>query len=284
MVSWPEPLVSEVAERRVVFFIGSGVSKNAHDAFPVWKELLRETLAPHLSTKKDRRLVKSLVNQGRLLDAAEVVRSGLAWPMLGAELRRVFDIRPLPHKELYESILTMDPKTVITTNYDRMIEDNFHYYSGGEASHIVRDISYQRILSDFRSPTRSIIKLHGCISTPEEVILDRTSYAKQRGSNPGLYEAVSALMTVNTVVFLGYSVTDPDIQLLLENMNRIGFTEHPHYALVSKMDHPSLRDSYKEAYNVHFLEYAKGQHQELSESINNLKERVREFRRSRAIV
>lgn len=284
MLQWPEPLVGEVAERRVVFFIGSGVSKNAHPNFPIWSELLQDHLAPQLATKKDKQLVKLLVRRGRLLDAAEVVRSGLEWPTLAAELRRVFDIRPSPCSEIYESILLMDPKTIITTNYDRMIEGNFHHYSGGAASHNVRDIDYQEILSDFRSPSRSIIKLHGCISRPEGIILDRTSYSKQRTSNPGLHEAVSALMTVNTVLFLGYSITDPDIQLILENMNRFNYTEHCHYALVSKMDHPALRKSYKQAYNVDFLEYPRDRHEELARSLLELKELVREFRHARGIV
>lgn len=284
MIKWPEPLVGEIAERRVVFFVGSGVTKNAHAQFPIWDELLQDHLAPQLATNKDRRLVASLVRQGRLLDAAEVIRRGLDWPTLATQLRRVFDIRPSPINEIYESILSMDPKTIITTNYDKMIEENFHHYSGGGASHNVRDIDYKQILSDFRSPSRSIIKLHGCISRPEGIILDRTSYSKQRTVNPGLHDAISALMTVNTVLFLGYSITDPDIQLILENMNRLNYTEHCHYALVSKMDHPSLRESYKEAYNVHFLEYSRGRHEEVAEALLQLKELVKEFRHSRGIV
>lgn len=284
MINWPEPLIGEVAERRVVFFVGSGVTKNAHSEFPVWNELLQDHLAQRLATNKDKQLVKSLVRQGRLLDAAEVIRSGLGGPTLATQLRQVFDIRPSPISEIYDSILSMDPKTIITTNYDRMIEENFRHYSGGGASHNVRDIDYPRILSDLRSPSRSIIKLHGCISRPEEIILDRTSYSKQRSANPGLHDAISALMTVNTVLFLGYSITDPDIQLILENMNRFNYTENCHYALISKMDHPSLRESYKQAYNVHFLEYARGRHEEVARSLLQLKELVREFRHTRGIV
>ena len=51
MIAWPLPLITELAERRCIIFIGSGVSAGAWKTDggekkhpPVWKELLQNIL------------------------------------------------------------------------------------------------------------------------------------------------------------------------------------------------------------------------------------------------
>jgi len=277
MVDWPDTLVREAAERRVVVFLGSGFSKAAVPELPTWGTLLNE-LAEKLQTKSSKVLVGKLIRQGRLLDAAEIITSGVNAPDLNNMLRARFQLRPPPKEDIYNDLLQIDPKTIITTNYDELIEKNFDLYSGGASSHSIRTQTSNSLLADLRSPVRSIVKLHGCITEIENIVLDRRSFFKAQAENRGFFDIIRSLMTVNTVLFLGYSMSDPDIQLILENMNMSSSSTNPHYALVPKFEHPSLRSACCETYNTTFLEYPKGDHGKFPIALAQLKDQVKQMR------
>lgn len=273
-VDWPHTLVREIAERRVVLFIGAGVSKSARPEMPSWPALLR-ALAEKARRVKDRELINKLIRTDRLLDAAELANSLLIPAERRAFLEEKFRINPVPVSEIYRNLLDLDCKVCITTNYDQFIEKNFEHFSGGEIAYQVRTYRYDNFLADLRSPSRTILKLHGCITEPAQVVLDRQSFFRARYGNPGIYDAVTALSTVNTILFMGYSITDPDIQIVLEGVHARATTDHTHYALVSKFEHPSLRSALGATYNVTFIEYPSGAHGEVPSAIANLRDAVK---------
>lgn len=219
-----------------------------------------------------------------MLDAAQIIHDLLPRADMNASLRDIFQVRPVPNCEIYNDLLKMDPKTIVTTNYDELLEKNFEHFSHGTEAHSICDHKATKLLTDLRSPIRSIVKMHGCITNPSNVVLDRSSYFKAKRDNPGLFNTISALMTVNTVLFLGYSINDPDIQLILENSNIFSTSDHPHYALMSKFEHSSIKGAMKETFNVDFVEYPAGQHAMVPEAIAGLRERVISLREERGIV
>jgi hypothetical protein len=178
----------------------------------------------------------------------------------------------------------MDPKTVVTTNYDEFIEKNFEHFSGGKSVHNVCKPKSSTLINDLRSPNRSIVKMHGCVTEAPNVVIDRTSYFLAKRENQGLFQTLSALMTVNTVLFIGYSISDPDIQLILENINLYSCSEHPHYALMEKFEHSAIRHAITKTYNIEFIEYPKGLHASAVDGVAELKGRVIDFRAARGIV
>lgn len=273
MIDWPPTLVTEVAERRVVVFVGAGISKAAHNSMPSWPSLLGD-MSKKLTKKKDRDLVKRLIRYERLLDAAELINSQLLPADRRAILEDRFKITPVPVADVYEHILNLDPKVCITTNYDQFIEKNFDHFSGGMSSHQVRSYNYDGLVSDLRSPARVILKIHGCITEPSNIVLDKKSYFNAKSQNPGIYEAIKALCTVNTVLFLGYSMGDPDIQLILEDINAKAKSDHRHFALVPKFEHPSLRDANQHTYNVEFIEYPSERHDLVPKALKELADAV----------
>lgn len=273
MVTWPETLITELAERRVVIFIGAGISKAACNAMPSWKDLLNE-MGEKLSLKKDRDLVRRFTKNDRLLDAAELINSQIQPAERRTIMEQRFRLTSVPKSEIYESILALDPKVCITTNYDELIEKNFEHFSGNSSSHHVRLYTYNRFISDLRSPARVILKIHGCVNETSDIVLDKRSYFKAKSQNPGIYEAIKALCTVNTVLFLGYSMGDPDIQLVLEDINAKMQSDHRHFALVPKFEHPSLKEANQHTYNVQFIEYPTGRHDLVPSALAELKDNV----------
>lgn len=283
MAFWPNSLVREVAERRAIFFIGAGLSKTAYQAFPSWSELL-VTLSSKLKRRKDRDLVSKLVRQGSMLDAAQIIRDNVVRADTTEILRGVFQIRPIPHHSVYEDLLAIDPKIIVTTNYDELLEKNFEHYSGGTEAHSISRHNTDHLLNDLRSPIRSIIKMHGCITNPTQLVLDRSSYFALKREKQSFLHIVQAIMTIGTVIFIGYSISDPDIQLILENINVFSRSDNPHYALIERFEHSAVRDATTNSYNIHFLEYPMKEHHHVALYLSELKKEVSNLREARGIV
>lgn len=283
MPIWPDSLVREIAERRVVLFLGSGISKAACPALPTWTDLLIR-LSAKLARRKDKNLVKQLIGKGKLLDAAQVVRDIVPRADVSAELRSIFQVRPIPFNAIYDDLLQLDPKSIVTTNYDEFIEKNFEHFSAGAEAHSISDHRSKKLLNDLRSPIRSIVKMHGSIDDPANVVLDRSSFFEARRDNVAIFSIIESMMTVNTVLFLGYSISDPDIQITLENINLSSPSDHHHYALVPKFEHSSLKSALTRTYNIDFIEYPAGDHGSVPTAIKELRDTVIALRTARGIV
>jgi hypothetical protein len=282
MVTWPDALVREVAERRVLLFIGAGLSKTAHPPMPTWTQLL-QSLSARLEKAVDRKLVLKLISQYRLLDAAQIITDGIERADLNAYLRDTFQIRPSPHHAVYDSILKLDLKTVITTNYDEFLEKNFDHFSGGVAAYNVCKHTSKDLLNQVRSPQRTIAKIHGCITEQNDLVLDRMSYFKAHQDNHGFFNVISSLFTTNTVLFIGYSLGDPDLQIILENIHSSASSTHGHYALLPKMEHRSMVKAVKHSYNISCIEYPAGHHAVVPDCIAELQASVEAVRAGRGI-
>lgn len=279
---WPDALIREIADRRALVFIGAGFSKAAHPLMPTWPELLNN-LSPKLTKKADQALIIKLIKQHRLLDAAQIITDGVERADLNAFLKTIFQLRPAPLHDIYRDLLQLDLKTIVTTNYDEFLEKNFDHHSGGNAAYDVYKHTSSNVLSAIRSPQRVIAKMHGCITEPDELVLDRLSYFKARQRNHGFFNVMSALFTTHTVLFLGYSLGDPDLQIILENINSVSESAHGHYALLPKMEHRSMVKAIKQSYNISCIEYPAENHSLVPEHLSDLQIAVTANRAARGI-
>lgn len=286
-MEWPPSLVQEVAERRVVFFVGAGFSKLAlrsvNSDLPAWSELLTQ-LANALERPIDRKVARDLVKSREYLNAAQIIRDKMAGGDFSAKLREIFLLQGLGTISLYKILAKIDPMIIITTNYDQLIEKNIEDETIEGRSHNTCKYNQDFALDDIRSPIRSILKMHGCITEPQNVILDRRSYFRARQKYGSFFNLIESISTINTLIFLGYSLSDPDMQLILENVTLSHPTQHTHYALMPKFTHPSLKNIFSETYNMRFLEYEAGDHTQVSSLFERLEQEVTSFRAARGII
>lgn len=268
-------------------FVGAGVSVAAGievgSKVPDWSALLRK-LSAQLSMKREREFVGKLINKKQFLDAAQIIRDGIASSDFVAAIRDEIPGTLRKPSSIYELILKIDPKVILTTNYDEFLEQQFLHFSGGNRSHSVAKYTQQHMLDEIRSPMRVIGKIHGCITEPSEIILTRRSYFDARRNHPTFYAIVESLITVNTALFLGYSFSDPDVSLILENANLRTPSKHQHYALVPRFEHRSLRDALSSAHNIKFVEYPSGEHDNFVGALKELCDGVSQYRLEKSIV
>jgi hypothetical protein len=99
-------------------------------------------------------------------------------------------------------------KAIITTNYDDLIERAW-----SEGLPPVYQWSSPQLAARVQSGGPLILKAHGDINNPEDIILTREEYASAR-YNERAREAMRLLFSANACLWLGYGHNDPDLDLL----------------------------------------------------------------------
>lgn len=96
--------------------------------------------------------------------------------------------------------------SVITTNYDTMIEELFSF-----KPLIGNDI----LLSN---PYGSVYKIHGCVSQPDKIIITEKDYNEFNLKYELIRAQLLSLFIHNPIIFLGYSISDSNIKTILKTI------------------------------------------------------------------
>lgn len=280
-MEWPISLVAELASRRCIVFLGSGasagcISIDGVTSPPNWNGFLEE-LKSKIPESSQTGTIDDLIAKEKYLDAAEVILNKLPPADFTHIIRTLFVQPRFSKSSIHESVLKIDPKVVVTTNYDDVYDS---YCRTGMARDGYNVCKYyeDHLVTDLRSPVRLVVKAHGCVSDSSQIVLSRSQYFRARQNHGEFYRILDALFLTNTILFVGYSMSDPDIQLTLENVNISSHSSHPHYALIGDDIIPDVEDAMSKAYNLHFLKYNAGQFEQVNELIKCLADAVEQFR------
>lgn len=129
-----------------------------------------------------------------------------------------------------------------TTNYDQLLEA-----ACPDADVIVRDEEVR----DLKLHARTILKLHGSVdcSTASWVtppVMTRTSFEMYELDHPRLWALLRASYLSRTMLFLGFSFTDPNVELLLSLARRYKTSVFDRHFAVLKRPDPETGDKVRE--------------------------------------
>lgn len=277
-VEWPDHLVERIAANQWVLFIGSGVSasctNDAGASPPTWTGLLR-SLCDLISDDEMKRAGNSLIDEHQLLSAADHIRYCVdiqnALNSYHSTLKRAVEgppsdpYRPSP---VFDDLLALDPRIVFTTNYDKLFETASR---SGYATHRFDSLT---LSADLRRGDPVLVKLHGSTDSILEIVLTRTDFARVMRDARPIFDTLNALSLTSTILFVGYSLDDPDIQLALQAVGRGRLDPEAHFMLSPEPDTPSRLPVFRESYGVTVLTYPAGRHDLVHESLADLGERV----------
>jgi hypothetical protein len=232
----PPDLIKSYLEGKCGFFIGAGLSKGA--GLPDWSGLLEKLIirAEHsklidAAKAKDCRALAG--ETSKFLMLAEEMKE-----ILGPEFKNVIEdtfndasIRPRP---VHDVLVQLEKKKfILTTNYDMLIEDAFVNHS--TRPRVYRYYEAHAVQRSLFKREFFVLKAHGDAETaPEQIILTEKDYRRILYKEPGYQSALQSIFTMYSVIFIGSSLEDPELKLLLNYINA-AFPEGgiPHYALMS---------------------------------------------------
>lgn len=285
MVTWPEPLVESIARRRCVLFLGSGVSANSkndagkHPA--TWEAFLRDILIKRSSKLNDHKsVIEKLLDEKDYLMACEVIVDIIGEDDFGELAADEFRRPRYKPCDIHREIYLLDSRLVITPNIDKIYEQ---YAMNESDSSIVSKSYYEEDIAKYlRTTDYLIIRAHGYVDNTTNIIFTHRQYSLARCKYSAFYRLLDALILTHTFIFLGCGISDPDIQLTLENSNFIYPGCRPHYFVTAKGTYEEeISDVLFKNRNLELLTYSNpdGSHIKLLDSLKELNQKVEEKRK-----
>lgn len=272
MIKWPKEVIDAVARRRAVLFLGAGVSMNSQNDTgvrpPSWEVVLRKGIDRCEGSKAE---MKRLLKSGDFLSCCQLIKHKLNLNWV-AYLEEQFLEPKFKSAEIHKEIFELDASIVATPNFDK-IYDDFATKQTDDLLKIKKyyDEDIPRVLRG-GVDQRLILKIHGCIDTPDRLIFTREDYAIARHGYYNFYRALDSLFLTNMFIFVGCSMSDPDLNLLLEQYSRSFAGAPAHYVLLSGRFSEDYKRLLASSFNLNILSYSPNDnHKELLDSIRELK-------------
>jgi SIR2-like domain len=198
-------LAERAAAGSLVAFFGAGVSRAA--GLPSWEGLLAH-LAADAGIDGDvaRELAElPLVDQALILENRLGGASGLR--------ERIAALVGGEAYTLAHALLAGLPATeFVTTNYDELFE-----LAAMAAGMPVVRLPYESVTS---SRQRWLLKLHGTVGAPSDIVLTREDYLRYPDRRGALAALVQALLITRHMLFVGFSLGDDNFHRIVDDVRK----------------------------------------------------------------
>jgi hypothetical protein len=214
----PDHLVHAYRERRCAVLVGAGASKGA--GLPMWEELLQAMIKEGeghrvIDVAKATEYRSLLTTSSKFLMIATGLQEDLGPVYFQQFIQRTFiDPKPQP-TALHDMLATLDRlQFVLTTNYDTILERKYRQIDADVAVCTFLDVGeIQRRMSRREF---FILKAHGDASRiGSGLILTDIDYRRILYRERAYQSLLSSIFTMFTMIFVGASMTDPEVNLLL---------------------------------------------------------------------
>nr|WP_213288700.1 SIR2 family protein [Bradyrhizobium sp. sGM-13] len=202
-------LARAIKERHAILFVGAGVSMSV--GLPSW-----QTLIDHLldELELDRSTMDDMHEGYQMLAEYYRLKQGSIGP-LRSWLDRNWKVAcdRVATSELHRLIVELDFPAIYTTNYDRNLETAFDVHHKPYAK-----ITNAKEIADAPEGVTQIIKFHGDFDDDDSLVLTETDFFNRLSFDSPLDIKFRADALGRTILFIGYSMSDPNIRLLLHRI------------------------------------------------------------------
>ena len=172
--------------------------------------------------------------------------------------------------KLYSLLVRLPARGFITTNFDSILRR--HFLDEGTAVLEFLNTPEDLAAIDFET-VRSILKIHGDFDHPEFLILTDKQYREimHDGRFLTLREFIKAYLQTSRIVFIGYSLKDPDFSFLLEATAQTLRRKVPLFGIVANANVNDI-ENWFDRYNLHVVTYrsTRNDHSDLKNILETL--------------
>lgn len=222
---------------------------------PLWRPFLKDSLeAIEKETQEQFPHIRTAIEEGDLLHACEWIKNKYKDSWVD-HLRGVFLTPVFAPAPIHSALIALDQRVIFSLNFDDILERCAA--NVGANAFLTKRYCDNDIAEFLRGDGRYIVKVHGSLNNPDELIFTQGEYAKARAKNAVFYSAFDAALLTHTFLFVGCGYSDPDLALLLENQAFRSTTQNepPHYFLATKGVHADLKHSLQVNRNLQVVEY-----------------------------
>lgn len=236
-----------ISEKRAGIFVGAGASQGS--GLPGWAGLLNELITelkgqPGVSTQTVTDCESLATDPSKALVLAQILKTELGKTFSDFIERRFTDTSIKPNS-IHQTLVDIEWRAIVTTNYDRLIERAYaKRYAGDDDIPVLLYDNAPRIASNYRRCKNFILKAHGdARERPEQIVLTEQDYRKIIHAEIGYQSILQSLFTTTSFLFVGCSLSDPDLRLLLGFLHSAFHGDTPTcYALVPSDERLSAED------------------------------------------
>lgn len=270
----PPKLIESYNNKSFGIYVGAGISRAS--GLPDWGTLLND-LIDHARNNNNiddakQTELKNLNTATNYLLLAEELKDILASD-LPKYIRQKFDNKALKPSETLCKIVQLKYKFIITTNYDTLIEKAY----AKVFADIPNPLTYKNasaINYNILTNEPFILKAHGdAKSAANEVILTEKDYRNIIFKEKGYQSVLHVLFSTCNILFLGASLKDPELKLLLGYIHNIFHGGSPdHFALISKDEITGTEiERWRKDFNINVITYdPTNHHKEVEDFVDQL--------------
>lgn len=219
-------------------FVGSGISRR-YMKLPNWEELLRNfalkvypdnplalEVFTHKAADKGWPAVSSLIEaefnslwltspdyQSQRNKHQDAIKAGMSpfklelAAFFRAAVKSTDDAHLLDELSCLTNVAKRSVAGVITTNYDLLLEEVFKGYG--------TFVGQEQLLFGETQGISEIYKIHGCCTQPSSIVINADDYRDFERRNAYLAAKLLTVFVEHPIIFIGYSLSDPNIQSIL---------------------------------------------------------------------
>ncbi|MEQ9660611.1 SIR2 family protein, partial [Fulvivirga sp.] len=222
----PRQIESAIKENSLVIFAGAGMSKRFH--FPDWKTFVRQIIED--IKNKDYESFLPVLEKGIMSPIEVLDKMDKYHNEIHSHIKSNFNVTPDKDLSLHKKFLTLSNQ-IVTTNFDNAFEsasDNKIYPSNYSSSFNISEI--------LKKNEPYILKLHGTFNEPENCVVFSKDYQNLYAKEQASIQKLKSIFTEKTILFVGFSFGDPDINLLFNNLDTLFDNNNRHFILSTSQE------------------------------------------------